>query len=95
MTSNSEDGYDLELEKVSEDEAHVKGAKRQRIPYHIHWTCPECGERRTQDLAGQRYLSYPTWGEEMEHTLYCGPCMEETHVVITPDISIEVEVKPK
>lgn len=84
---------DIEVEKVEqEDGKYVKGAKRQRIPYKVEWTCPGCGTRKTQDWT-DRYLSYPVWNEENTEYLYCGECQTEVEVTVVPSIDISLEVE--
>lgn len=84
---------EIEIEKIEqEDHKYVKGAKRQRLPYKIHWNCPGCGNRKTKDLT-ERYLSYPKWNKENSESLYCRKCGTELRVNITPKIDISIEVK--
>jgi len=83
---------DIQTEKVAQSETFVKGAKRQRLPFTISWTCPMCGERKEKDLT-DRYLSYPKWNEENATSLYCGPCGFELRVDVVPKVSLDIEVR--
>ena len=67
----------------------IEGAKRQYLPYTLSGDCPVCGKRVARDFANN-YLSYPSFGERSEISMYCYECDTESTVAAVPRITLEL-----
>jgi len=69
----------------------VGGQKRQNMPYHVAWTCPQCSVQHEYNLTdGEHYVSHPVFGVANRFPLYCPACKWEGYVEIMLDIVIQI-----
>lgn len=77
---------------VEQTDERVEGAKRQRAPIKVCWTCP-CCDTEGSNSYNDDYFSYPIFGEWDEVWFSCNECGEDFILEGKVDITLTLRAQ--